>query len=117
MSTVVVAFLLVEPPFVAHVRVVVSTASIVVFPIPVVALVPTVRIRSEWCRRAPTLPPSTLLVELVDVSGMAVREAVFVPLIGFSTPVAEITPTANERLHWLPVLNTMQLLSQSFCRQ
>ena len=97
MSTAVVAFSLVESAVVALVRVEVSTASTVVFPIPIVALVPNVRILSEWCRHAPTLPPSTLLVELVDVSGMAVREAVFVPQIGFPTLVAEITPIANEQ--------------------
>ena len=42
----------------------------------IVALAPTVRTLSEWCRHASTLPLSTLLVELVDVAGMAVREAV-----------------------------------------
>mgnify|MGYP007007558101 CR=1 FL=1 len=103
MSTAVVAFSLVDPLVVAlslygfllvvHVPVVVS---IVVFPT-VVALVPIVRTLSEWCRHVPTLSLSTLLVELVDVSGMAVREAVFVPQIGFPTLVAEITPIANEQ--------------------
>ena len=47
MSTTIVAFSLVEPLVVALARVVVSTASTVVFPIPVVVLVPTIRILSE----------------------------------------------------------------------
>ena len=75
----------------------VEIASTAVVPILVFLLVPTVRIRSDWCRPASILPPSTLLVALVDMFQVAVPKAVFVPLIGFPTTAAEIIPIANEQ--------------------
>ena len=79
---------MVELLVVAQVRVVVSnveTASTVVVPILVVVLVPTVRIRTEWCRPIAILLPTTLPFGLVGKFGITAPVAAYVLLIGFTT--------------------------------
>ena len=91
---------MVEPPVVAQVRVVVATvetASIDVVPILRVGLVPTIQIRTEWCRPIGILLLATLPFGLVGEFGMAAPVAAYVLLIGFPTPKSEIIPITNEQ--------------------
>ena len=62
-----------------------------------VGLVPTVQIRSEWCRSVEILLPATIPFGLVGEFEMAAPAAAYVFPIGFLTPELEIKPTTNEQ--------------------
>ena len=62
-----------------------------------VGLVPTVQIRSEWCRSVEILLPATIPFGLVGEFEMAAPAAAYVFPIGFLTPESEIILITNEQ--------------------